>query len=320
MSTDCPPVLVLAFNRPEVLRRVLDAVAAGAPRRLYVAADGPRAEATHPTDAAACASVRELMMSPPWECEVRTRFLPANQGCGRAVSGAVSWFFEQEESGIILEDDTVPAADFFPFCAEVLARYAVDPRVMSVRASRYSVPAISPGHSWSFSRYFDCHGWASWRRAWSKYHFDIRGWRERAGDPSLAELGTTSAHCWTRRFAAIEREDPPRNWARQWHLAHFLNSGLSVVPSVNLVSHIGSQKGAANMKRMFVWEHNPCGSIQFPLRAPLSVEVDEELDVLHERWRNNHRPWLARKFWHIMRRYQIGSLAWRRGGVGPTLA
>ena len=32
------------------------------------------------------------------------------------MSTAISWFFEQEERGIILEDDCVPNLDFFTFC------------------------------------------------------------------------------------------------------------------------------------------------------------------------------------------------------------
>jgi hypothetical protein len=45
------------------------------------------------------------------------------------VSSAISWFFEQEEEGIILEVDIVVHPDFFPYCANLLEHYRHDTRV-----------------------------------------------------------------------------------------------------------------------------------------------------------------------------------------------
>ena len=33
-----------------------------------------------------------------------------------AISSAIDWFFEKEESGIILEEDLIPSSSFFLFC------------------------------------------------------------------------------------------------------------------------------------------------------------------------------------------------------------
>ncbi len=40
-----------------------------------------------------------------------------NQACRLGLSRAITWFFDQVEEGIILEDDCVPLPDFFPYCA-----------------------------------------------------------------------------------------------------------------------------------------------------------------------------------------------------------
>jgi hypothetical protein len=116
-----PPVLLIAFNRVDTLAEVIRALAPVAPSRMYVAADGPRAG--RPDEAERCALVRRMLTDLPWRCEIKTRFLDANAGCARGVSGAISWFFDQESEGIVLEDDCVPDPSFFPYCAEMLERY-----------------------------------------------------------------------------------------------------------------------------------------------------------------------------------------------------
>lgn len=103
-------VLMLVFNRPEVTRRILQAVKEAKPPRLYVAADGPRPN--NRNDQVQSQAVRALFDQIDWPCEIHTRFLERNLGCRMAVSSAIDWFFEQEEQGIVLEDDTLPNASF----------------------------------------------------------------------------------------------------------------------------------------------------------------------------------------------------------------
>src|SRR5262245_55441705 len=104
-----PPILLLVFNRPETTSRVFQAIRAVRPNKLYVAADGPRSDRAG--EAERCVEVRRIATAVDWPCEMRTLFREENLGCRRAVSGAITWFFEQEEAGIILEDDCLPHPD-----------------------------------------------------------------------------------------------------------------------------------------------------------------------------------------------------------------
>jgi homospermidine synthase len=47
-------------------------------------------------------------------------FVKKNPGCKYAVSSAITWFFENEENGIILEDDCLPNQSFFGFVRNYL--------------------------------------------------------------------------------------------------------------------------------------------------------------------------------------------------------
>ena len=107
------PVLFVIFNRPDTTRQVFEAIRNVRPPKLYVAADGPRK--SFPADANKVEEVRRIATQIDWPCEVKTLFREENIGCKMAVSESISWFFDNEEMGIILEDDCLPHHDFFHF-------------------------------------------------------------------------------------------------------------------------------------------------------------------------------------------------------------
>ncbi|MBA4056200.1 MAG: nucleotide-diphospho-sugar transferase, partial [Marivirga sp.] len=160
------PVLLLIFNRPDTTRRVFEAIRKARPKRLFVAADGPRQH--KPEDADRCAKARKIATDVDWECEVKTFFRDTNVGCGRGPSGGISWFFEHVDEGIILEDDCLPSPLFFRFCAELLERYRDDKRVMEIGGNTFMDEANrDKEYSYYFSSHNNIWGWATWKRAWA---------------------------------------------------------------------------------------------------------------------------------------------------------
>ena len=115
------PVLLLIFNRPETTARVFQRIREARPPRLYLASDGPRAEKVGESETV-LGLREELLSAIDWPCELQTLFRDDNLGCARAVSGAITWFFEHEEEGIILEDDTLPHPIFSLFRKELVER------------------------------------------------------------------------------------------------------------------------------------------------------------------------------------------------------
>ena len=164
---------------------VLDAVRAAAPKRLYLAADGPRVDV--PSDVDRCDRTRRVLEDVTWPCEVQRLYQTDNLGCKRGVGAAIDWFLTHEESGIILEDDCMPTVDFFPFCAELLERYRDSPEVMMIGGHNPLGMWDSTDGSYVFSRTAPIWGWATWRRAWSRY------------DPGLTRWAEPQARAWSGR-------------------------------------------------------------------------------------------------------------------------
>src|SRR5438094_898154 len=102
MSTSVP-ILFLIFNRPDTTKKVFDHIRKARPKQLFVAGDGPRPG--REDDVINCVATRKIIDDVDWECDVKTLWFDQNLGCGKAVSSAITWFFQHVPEGIILEDD-----------------------------------------------------------------------------------------------------------------------------------------------------------------------------------------------------------------------
>ena len=279
------PVLLLLFNRPATTRAVFEAIRQARPTRLYLAADGPRPG--HAQDAVNCPRARAVADEVDWPCEVKTLFQERNLNCGVGPATAISWFFEQEPEGIILEDDCLPHPDFFRFCQELLARYRHDTRVLHIGGNNFDpepTPADPAAPSYFFSRQVNSWGWASWRRAWQLYDFGMRDLETLASRGQLRDAypGPLAHRYWLAKFRGVRAAAataPPDVWDYQWHFTIAAHSGLCIVPAVNLVGNIGFGQDATHT-------HDAADSfaraaptgLPFPLRHPAYVLRDRTQD------------------------------------------
>lgn len=217
-----------------------------APIALYVSADGPRLG--NMSDAANCQQVRDLIEMIDWPCEVKTRYLESNVGCGLAVSGAIQWFFENEEEGIILEDDTLPVPYFFLFAQEMLTKFRHDERVFMVSGTNL-YPKSTQDLNYFFTRYPSAWGWATWRRAWDLYDFEISKWVDPVGRISV--LGQIPGRV-NRSYLSICFDEVASSsvdtWDYQWIFSGLSHSAFGVTAGQNLVTNIGVQGTHSNFQ------------------------------------------------------------------------
>ena len=239
-------VLFLIFNRRDTTEQVFEAIRKAKPPMLYVAADGPRADKAG--EAEKVEQVRRIATRVDWDCEVKTLFRDKNLGCKYAVSGAIDWFFENEEEGIILEDDCLPSQSFFWFCEELLERYRDDMRVGQISGFN-SLDNYDINFDYIFSKYGPIWGWASWRRAWNVYDVNISSW------PYIKK------HKLYKNFVGTKKEENFRiklfnnlyknridTWDYQWVFSKLINSMLTILPSKNLIINIGFNDEATHTK------------------------------------------------------------------------
>jgi hypothetical protein len=241
------PLLLIAWRRPYTLRQVIDAIRPVAPTRLFVACDGPNPE--RPGEAEKVAATRQVIEQEiDWPCQIERLYSDVNQGCRLGVSRAITWFFEQVEEGIILEDDCVPHPDFFPYCASLLERYRHDTRVWCISGNNFQNGQWRGDGSYYFSRYNHCWGWASWRRCWQHYDADLSQWpalRDSALLDTIFE-DPLERQYWSAIWQRLVNEGKPDSWAYRWTLTCLANGGLTALPNRNLVSNVGFGEDASH--------------------------------------------------------------------------
>jgi len=290
------PILFITFNRPNTTRIVFNKILKINPAQLYIAQDGPRKG--KPGEAERCRSVREMFKRVGPDCAVKTLFRENNLGCRKAVGSAITWFFQNVEEGIILEDDCLPHPDFFRFCREMLERYRDNEKIMHINGDNFQQGQIRGNGSYYFSKFVHIWGWATWRRAWRYYDADMKALPKFVKQNRMVGILQQKRlkEAWTNNLLET-RLGKIDFWSFRWVYAVWNQNGLSITPNVNLVSNIGFGKGAAhttdsNSKLAFI-ESCSIGRIVHPSVIKRDKEADEfsfktETPSLAE-WTRNRR-------------------------------
>jgi hypothetical protein len=208
------------------------------PLKLYVAADGARTEKEGETEL--CNEARNVAMQMvDWDCEVHTLFRDTNLGCARAVAGGISWFFEHEEMGIIIEDDCLPDPSFFLFCSLMLDHFKHDERVMHISGFR-DLDDGAQQFSYYFSYYPRIWGWATWRRAWKLYSLHPPNPSPELKSRIISTYFYGHQNAGERWFMDFQKSYARlSSWDYQWCLTIWTQHGLSVNASLPLIKNIG---------------------------------------------------------------------------------
>lgn len=283
MSNYLSPVVLIVFNRPDLTQKLIHSISSVKPGVVFVIADGPRANV--PSDINACARTRETIKNITWECHLYTNYADENLGCRRRVETGLDWVFSQVESAIILEDDCIPEPSFFYFCTELLSRYETDQRIMAISGNNFQFGRRRTADSYYFSRYPHCWGWATWKRAWQYYDADMACWPSISHNQWLVDiLGDRSAkRYWQHKFQKTY-EGTINSWAFVWTLSCWLQSGLCILPNVNLVSNIGFDGSGTHHVHSFPpFARMATSPIEFPLKHPAVVIRDARADAFTQR-------------------------------------
>ncbi len=274
------PVALIIFNRPDTTKRVFEAIREAKPPKLLVIADGPRAD--RPGEAEKCAATRAIIGSVDWECEVLTNYSDVNLGCKIRVSSGLDWVFSEVEEAIILEDDCLPEPSFFPFCEELLERYRDDSRIAVISGLNLQFGRQRTDYSYYFSIYNHCWGWASWRRAWENFDYDMKLWTLVRDNGWLKDIlqDDDLVKCFIRIFQDVYN-GKINSWAYRWMLSCWLQGQLSVLSNINLISNIGFCEDATNTKHsVSILSNMATQKLEFPLHHPPFMIQDTKADQI----------------------------------------
>lgn len=275
------PVLFIIFNRTETERVVFNRIREYRPNKLYVAADGPREN--REDDRKKCQEARDIIKNVDWPCEVKTLFREKNVGCGMGVSSAITWFFEYEEYGAIIEDDVLPSVDFFTICEEALPKYRDEEKIMMITSFNPG-SKLAESNKMGLTKYANIWAWAAWRRAWDKFDINMNEVSKRSLWDYIKWygliLGIGMHHYKNFMLSSYKESGNWHAWDYQWSLSLFTNHAYSMAPYVNLTKNIGIGVGegthySENDKDPYT--NLQIGNIKTPLEYPQVIDIDKAL-------------------------------------------
>lgn len=229
------PVLLLAYNRPKEINKVLNFLIRLKVSKIYISVDGPK---NNKKDINAHKQIKKILNFLQNK-KIKINYLKKNYGCKKAVEKGINWFFSHVEMGIILEDDCMPNRSFFIFCEKMLKKYK-NTQVKVISGNNFLREKINISNHCYFSKFNHCWGWATWKDAWSLYDDKYLNWNKFKKSNYWNNLFTNKVYqnYWEKIFD-LSRKKRFDSWAYPWLYSIWYNKGFTIIPKYNLVRNTG---------------------------------------------------------------------------------
>lgn len=239
------PILILAYNRPDHSKKLLNRLKLIKPKSLYINIDGPK----DIKDKINCNLTIKCWNSINWKCKVSYKINKKNFGCRKSVISALRWFFKKEKMGIILEDDCIPSESFFKYCNLMLNIYKNSNVVGAISGNNFSKEKRKKDIY--FSKYFLCWGWATWRRSFNLLDATMKNWPKFQKSKiwnNLFDLNIEKKY-W-KKILNYTKNQKIDSWAYVWMFSMWCNRSLTILPKKNLVKNIGFDDKATHTNNL----------------------------------------------------------------------
>jgi len=274
------PILIIAFNRPDLLIKLIKSLENLKPSKLYFACDGPRKN--NKNDQEKCENIKKIIeRNIVWNCKVYKKIQTENIGVKLNINGALDWFFQNEEMGIILEDDCDFNFSFYKFCNELLLRYRNYNNIKIISGNYYHGNILEK-NSYYFSKCPGTHGWATWRRTWNENDKNMITWNGKFEFLWLVrffKFDIVKAHYFYKKFSD-SYNGYIKSWDYQLLYSVWKKNGLIIRPFKSLSKHIGWGDEATHSKRPDQHPDVVIKNMEFPLIHPKIIKTNNYLDNL----------------------------------------
>jgi hypothetical protein len=271
------PILLITFNRPILTKKVFEKIREAKPCKLYIAIDGPREN--NKFDHKKIYQVNKIFENIDWDCKVFFLKRDVNLGCKIAVSGAIDWFFNNENKGIILEDDCLPNSDFFIYCQQLLSHYEDNNEIQMITGDNFQDGLVRGDGSYYFSKLTHVWGWATWKRAWNNYDINMSFWPNFRNSEEFKKIfNSNSAQRYFKKIFDEVYNNKIDTWDYQWTASMWYNKGLCISPKNNLVKNIGFGPDATHTKILTSRIQSQIDEKILPLIHPSSIKRNYEAD------------------------------------------
>lgn len=232
------PVIVFAYNRPDHLRKTLDALAKNdlaAQSELYIYCDGAKLDATD-AQRNAIDETRAVAHAQQWAQMTHVVEREKNYGLAENIVGAVTEIVIKYGRVIVFEDDIVCTRGTLTYLNDALELYQDEEKVMHISAYMYPHRQKLPT-TFFYDSPYPAGGWATWARAWKHYNGNTR------------ELVDYWSHDWKSfnimgqdflsKQLIMNLDGRLKTWYIKWYASMHQTGGLCLYPGQSMSNNIG---------------------------------------------------------------------------------
>lgn len=243
------PVLILAYRRLDSLKLVIEALGNQEHASIYVSSDAAKNK-----DGAEVKEVREYLEMKFEEGVIgHLNFRSENLGIAKAVMEGIDWFFQEEEAGIIIEDDIILREGAILKIRDLVPLLSKNPDLFSINL-RNDIPESEIANAANLariSRLVSSHGWITSASKWHGFRLNYRNLSVR--DMSLGipnNFGIFAKKAFVEYFKRNRRREFKLNhsWDVYWQAYVFSKNGHTINLNENLVNYIGYDEFATHHK------------------------------------------------------------------------
>ncbi len=285
-------VLLITYKRLDTTLKVLETIAAVQPRKLYIASNAPNPLKEDDTEKVM--QVRTILEEKiTWPCQVQKLYRTEHLYAKNSIWTAIKWFFENEEEGIVLEDDVFPDPSFYFYCEDLLNRYRNDERIRFINGCNFGYKGIHE-ESYGFTRFMNMWGWASWRRSINIVDSDMVAWKKLPDknkflEHVIDEQSPNTKGIFVEYFRTLFDDitsSKIESWDYPCIFSNFLTNTFSIFPSRNLIKNLGFNNDGThtNFDSYFI-SGLKIGKLDIPLKENSDLRIDKNYEkFVLERW------------------------------------
>lgn len=274
------PILFITFVRPEYARYSWNAIKEAKPEKLYFYSNKGRIDKEGEIEKNN--EIRDYIKEIDWPCNLYTYFREECVDIYTSLWGAIDWLFDNEDYGIIIEEDCVATQAFFQFCDDLLPRYANAQKVRMISGNNYTPKYNPKNYDYFFSHVTHIYGWATWRDRWKTLDRKMTDWNQVKHDKIKKYYPYFLCRFWYRFnlqfiYDRIEKRNP---WDYITLYNSIKNDQCSITPCRNLVFDIGVNGVHHHNTEVANYKPNiPVIDDISTSKYPETIETDKEFDI-----------------------------------------
>lgn len=239
------PVLLIAYNRPELFQRTIESLAQNEETEefpVYICIDGPKDKADEALISKTCALARKLTGFKSVTALERS----TNVGLAKNILEGINTVLSDYDKIIVVEDDIYMSKNFLRYMRSQLNFHEDNPKVWHISGWNYPIHPLGLPETFAW-RGMNCWGWGTWRNRWEYLRLDAQYFMRKRITNRFSGFNLNGVANFSKQLEDNAR-GKKKTWAIFWYATIYENRGLCINPTRSLTFNIGFGDHATNTK------------------------------------------------------------------------